>query len=247
MSVTDLTRNELFSTDPGSCVHTGPLTVDVVTQALKRYVRGERSRKVQAVFEQQGVAAFISNSGGQHWVGLFLDGRQRRAYHFDSLGGSAKRSLVTALVSAARKARTDWTFVTDGTLGRTNEGTPLQQDGFQCGALLASCCDALQRSRLSQEGFCLRSGVWVLQAERWFLQFLRHGGSASFDTWLRGVQEGRGSDAERNVFIAQRRVEYSTALGDTGAGFVDADLRQSLQEDGLAGSELAAALRVLAC
>ena len=228
-------------------VCTGPLTVDVVTQALKRYVRGERSRKVQVVFEQQGVAAFISNSGGQHWVGLFLDGRQRRAYHFDSLGGSAKRSLVTALVSAARKARTDWTFVTDGTLGRTNEGTPLQQDGFQCGALLASYCDALQRSHLSQEEFCLRSGVWCLQAERWFLQFLRHGGSASFDTWLRGVQEGRGSDAERNAFIAQRRVEYSTALGDTGAGFVDADLRQSLQEDGLAGSELAAALRVLAC
>ena len=226
-------------------VCTGPLTVDTLIQALQRYVRGERSRKVQSVFEQQGVAAFISNIGGQHWVGLFLDGRQRRGYYFDSLGSAAKRSLVTALKAAARKARTEWTFVTDGTLGRTNEGTPLQLDGFQCGALLASC-DALQQS-LSQEELCLRSGVWCLQAERWFLQFLRHGGSAPFDTWLRGVHEGRGSDAERNAFIAQRRVEYSTALGDTSAGSVAAALRQSLQEDGYAGTQLAAALRFLAC
>lgn len=191
-----------------------PGNLGQMTACVTRYyTEGERSRKMKLCFDEGKIGWWTFNLNNTHWVALFLDGRHRCGYFWDSMGGTCPLMLSTALASAEGHSGKKWNWLLNGSLGCTNGGAALQQDAFQC-------------------------GIWCLQAESWALLFI-DSGATSFASWLRqSVTEGRGNAAERSNFIARRRTEFRAVLeGVAPATDIEA-LKAALWNDGYSQADL---------
>eukprot|EP01046_Picozoa_sp_COSAG06_P066589 COSAG06_NODE_16871_length_976_cov_0.981756_1_plen_325_part_11 len=198
-----------------------PLAADTMVEAIRRYLRGERSTKVMQVFERRQIGCWILNLRGNHWVVLFLDGRNRRGYYFDSLGSACPRALERVLDDAASKVRAsgddfdagyDWVFHTNGKLGQTAAGLPLQMDGYQC-------------------------GIWAITAEGGMLEFIATGQDC-FCEWLREKEPAPADVDARKAFIAEQRTLFRAIVCDTTRAQTvsdEATLQACLDDDGIVG------------